>query len=239
LYYSYAHIGTTGIPLATPEPSNGDLLPCPDNIWAEGEVGLNHPLFTHTLSNNLEIGHSASTCQAAHLLGRVIHHRDDPANRIDRQFRLTEALQLHRAASALDADLAQRYIALINHDSSAAITATAIVCSARLILYSMYGCNEPDRPSSHEDRLPEDTDMQRISLDGIREIIVSRMALVSQALMMRTDLANPMVCYSLYHAASECAWFIKENDTLEMISTMQSYVELLRAVAKRWKVGCE
>jgi hypothetical protein len=237
--YRYSHIGTSGVPLSTPEPGNGDLLPCPDGVWAEGEIGLNHPLFTHTLSNTLEIGPSASTCQASHLLGRVLRHRDETSNQIERRLRLTEALQLHRASSALDMDLAQRYVTLITSDSSAAITAIAIVCSARLILYGMYGCNEPDQHSNHEERLPEDTEMQQISLNGIREIIVSQMALVSRTLLMRSDLANPMVCYSLYHAASECAWFIRENETHEMVFTMQGYVELLTAVAKRWRVGCE
>ncbi len=65
------------------------------------------------------------------------------------------------------------------------------------------------------------------------------MSLLSQTLMMRTDLGSPLICYSLYHAASECAWFIKENQTDEIITMMKTYIDHLMAIEKRWKVAGE
>ncbi len=103
----------------------------------------------------------------------------------------------------------------------------------------MYGCNEPDENASQQSRLPEDTEMQQVALDGTREIILFRMPLLSQTLIMRTDLASPLICYSLYHAASECAWFLKEDRTDEIITVMKTYIDLLMALEKRWKVAGE
>ncbi|KAF2098743.1 hypothetical protein NA57DRAFT_56389 [Rhizodiscina lignyota] len=237
----FVHLGTSGLPLATPEPGQGDLLPCSDEGWMEGEVGSNHPLFSSTFSANLDIGHFASTCQASHILGRVLKHRDDASNRRDRPFRLSEAKQLHRTLVALDSDLVQRYFgtgfSLLNGDTGAVFEAFALCCSARLILYDMYGCNEPDQTASQQARLPEDTEMQQIALDGIKEIVTYRMSFLSQPLIMRTDLASPLVCHSLYHSASECAWFIKENQASDMISAMKTYVDLLMEIGKRWMIA--
>ncbi|KAE8450385.1 hypothetical protein EG329_006459 [Mollisiaceae sp. DMI_Dod_QoI] len=237
----YVHIGTSGVPLAAPDPGHGDLLPCSDQNWAEGDVGSNHPLFSSSFSSILDVGHFASTCQASHILGRVLNHRDDATNRLDRPFRLSQAMQLHQALVALDSDLSQRCFSSdflqLNNDDSPAFVAFALCCSGRLILYNMYGCNEPDENLGQQSRLPEDTEMQQVALDGIREVILFRMSLLSQTLMMRTDLGSPLICYSLYHAASECAWFIKENQTDEIITMMKTYIDHLMAIEKRWKVA--
>ncbi|KAF1988639.1 hypothetical protein K402DRAFT_391863 [Aulographum hederae CBS 113979] len=237
----YVHIGTSGVPLAAPDPGNGDLLPCSEVDWFVGDNGSNHPFFTSSFSVNLELGNFACLCQASHILGRVLHHRDDVNDRLDRRFRMAEAMQLERALVALDSNLSQRhssvYISSQESAHMASFEALALCCCARLLLYNMYGCNEPDQDSIQQERLSEDTEMQQISLAGVRQIILERMLPVAQMLATRVKETGPIICYSLYHCASECAWFIKEDPNEETIGAMRTYVDLLTAIENRWKVA--
>lgn len=218
---SFVNVGTSGLVLATPEPSQGELLPWNDVIWASGDIGVNQPLFSSTQSAVTQLGPFARTCQAAHLLSRVIRHRDCHED-IDRRYRLEEAKQLHVLSEALVSNLDT--VILDEH-----IVSLALCYSAQLILYSMYGCNEPEE--LNRPRLAAEMEMQQIALEGIKKVSFHGIRRIAHG------SSTFLEAYALYHAASECAWFVREGARDGAEQCLQICVEALRAVGERWSVG--
>ncbi|KAH8817088.1 hypothetical protein F5884DRAFT_778396 [Xylogone sp. PMI_703] len=238
----YVNLGVRGFPLATPLPLQGALLPCPESSWNNGEVGINEPLFVSSFTTNTEIGSFACVCQASHVLGLVLRHRDDNSHIIEPQFRLLEALQLHQTLVALNSHLTIHNSACgYSTRNESTEVAIALCCSARLILYGMYACNDHD---SGRPRIPEETEMQRISMQGLKEVMVGAYQLAKDiynniiAGEFNTLLSrSPMLCHCLCDAASECAWFIQEGDGAEGVEHMKMMVEMLRTIEDRWKIA--
>lgn len=234
----YVNIGVSGLPLATPEPRQGALLPCAESNWNQGEFGSNQPLFVSSFGNNTEVGSFAKTCQASHVLGLILRHRDDRNNNsINAQFRLSEARQLHLTLVALNRHLAQNRHALV--DDSNTDIAAALCYSARIILYGMYACNEHyDQP-----RLPDEAVLQQESMEGLKEVTrgvyqlaqkVLGVAVATDNLLLSKSL---LVCHCLYQASSECAWFIREDQRVEEVACLEAMVVLLRAIGKKWRIA--
>lgn len=185
-----------------------------------------------------DIAPFASCCQAAHVLGRVLRHRDDYTNRSDPEYRLSEAMQLHKILVALSTDLEERHVNTEAEMNSSAVIAYALCCTARFLLYNMYGCNEPDAISAAQGRIAQETEMQQAALEGIKSIAMVKVAKLLQQMRLSNDKCfSPLLCYVVYHAASECAWFIKESGKAEMVESMRVYVELLRTMEQRWRVA--
>lgn len=131
------------MPLSTPEPYQGTLLPCSEILWNRGEVGTNVPAFTASLATDTEIGAFASTCQASHVLGLVIRHRDDcEQSNIETCFRLLEAERLHQSLASLNAHLIQGLADSTHVCKNTTVIAASLCYAARLILYNVYACNE-------------------------------------------------------------------------------------------------
>jgi hypothetical protein len=227
------NLGTSGLVLATPEPCHGDLLPWCDHTWKEGEIGINQPLFSSTLLPIPSLGSFISACQATHVLGSVLKHRNDYKTLQDRAFCLSEAIQLHGLADALDSSIQIYLDSPSNHDNGAAVVAAAICYSAQLILYGLYGCNEPDE--LEQPRLAKETEMQQTALEGIKKVSIHRVRQLAQ--YAHGANTSFLICYCLYHAASECAWFIREYEEPAMVECLRTYVEVLTEMNGRWKVA--
>jgi hypothetical protein len=229
----HVNLGTSGLVLATPEPRQGDLLPWCDQTWNAGQLGVNQPLFSLTLATIPGRASFANACQAAHLLGRILKHRDDKESRRDRACCLSEAEQLHRMADALDLSLQTQSGDFLGYDNGATLVAAALCHSAQLILYGMYGCNEPDeldRP-----RLAEEVKMQQISLNCLKKVSLHRVRqLVQNACGSPSSF---LICYCLYHAASECTWFVREYGEPVMAECLNIYVDALKEMSGRWKLA--
>ncbi|KAI1207029.1 uncharacterized protein F4807DRAFT_211501 [Annulohypoxylon truncatum] len=234
--------GTNGMPLSTPEPSPGELLPCPEESWNEGGIGFNEPLFAASFSNNTSLGSFANVCQAAHILGRVLHHRDHLHDSdVVLGFRLSEAKQLHHILTSLSSHLSE-----IHRESSSPggsiLVAIAICFSARLILYEIYACNE--RYSTDHGRSSEEADMQRNSMGGILEVAESVWQLSRRILSSADEDSgdglsryNPLMCHCLYTVASECEWFMREQEDSSARIWLRDIVTLLQIIGKRWRVA--
>ncbi|KAF2715246.1 hypothetical protein K504DRAFT_497121 [Pleomassaria siparia CBS 279.74] len=126
----YINLNPTGLPLATPEP-------------AQGVIGTNQALFTSDFMFDSQIGPFARCCQASHILGRVLAHRNRRKGAMTRDLVLEEALQLSAALTALDTHLSQAMDDPHN-ETPITILDVALCTSARLALYSMYACNQAD-----------------------------------------------------------------------------------------------
>ena len=101
----FVHLGSRGKPFATTDPGLDVHLPTDDGSWDRGEMLVAAPL---SLSASPTVGVSpfARVCQSAHLLGKVMRHIDDKSMSLE--YRMTEALQLHRTMSAFADVLSNR-----------------------------------------------------------------------------------------------------------------------------------
>lgn len=235
----YVHSGTTGLPLAAPEPPQNDLLPCDDSSWDQGDIGTNEPVFALNTTVNTRYSKFASICRASHILGRVLRHRDerDRGQSLDLSFQLSEAAQLHRALLALETSFDQA----VNRDSS--IVPRALVYTARMVLYTLYACNDAytARYGGVSVRLGEETDMQRVSQDGLREVTgsVHGLALeLQRAIAMNIDAVSPLVVHCIFMALGEAAWHVREGvgGDESMSTALDTMLDVLEALNKRWKI---
>ncbi|KAH8886426.1 hypothetical protein GQ53DRAFT_694802 [Thozetella sp. PMI_491] len=232
----YVSIGPKGLPLSTPEPSRQDLLPLDDTRWNEGEIGPNEPVYTSQFSTVARIGPFARACQSAHMLGHVIKHRDE-AHR-NRCAQLEEAIQLHTTLLTLDTRLLQDTgIADAAAQDTGDFIDLALCCLARLSLYNMYACNE----TVSEERVPQESEMQAFSLAGIKSIGAERVPVIARKVLQEGEYGlsttSPLILQCLYHAATECQWFVREEAGNDMSEALQLILDSLMLLTKRWKVA--
>ena len=233
-------MGISSMPLISPQPIQGTLLPCLETSWNLGQIGSNAPFYTSYLLETTEIGSFASTCQAAHILGVVIRHRDAQGNGgADSCFRLSEARQLHETLVSLSTYLTG--LSTLFMDDSDTASGLAICYSARFILYTIYACNEHD--SATEPRIPEETEMQTTSINGLAEVsrgiyqIAQRLSDVLATGDNNVLSKCLLVSHCLYQAASELAWFIREEKVMENVAPLRVIIDILKSIEKRWGVA--
>lgn len=227
------------MPFASPEPHTGDLLPCDEQCWDEGSVGVNQPLFVKTVPADSGLNPFAATCQAAHLLGSVLRHRDEKGSD-DREIILSEAHQLHRALSALSLHLTQHCFADTIALERGQFVALALCCSARFTLYEIYACNE--NYSSVGPRIAEEVSMQGISIEGIGSA-VNDVYLLAECILRIASVSDqnsiyrlsPLLCHCLYSSISECAWLCRENHSDLRAAQLSTMISGLRSLGKMWK----
>lgn len=258
----FVSIGTTGLPRAAPEPSSGELLPVNDYDWDNGGIVASEPLYTESFSRAAMIGPFAKTCQAAHILGKVLAHQEARKVPSDARGLLSEAQHLHHALTSLQSTLEEeRPDSDGQRDAcSSRLSALALCASARLLLYNNYACNHHYAAGAAE-RIPQEVEMQRLSLEGIGMVVRVTAAAVARAVVRgrRNGCDNddsmddvededededeegiatsPFVAQFLYHAALECAWFIQEDHEAHMYEALSVIVHGLEAISQRCGVG--
>ncbi|OTB17589.1 hypothetical protein K445DRAFT_316218 [Daldinia sp. EC12] len=234
--------GTSGLPFAAPDPNPGELLPCPEVPWIEGGIGFNEPLFATSFSSNTSLGSFANMCQAAHVLGRVLRHRDElHSSRLALGFRVSEARQLHQILVSLSSHLSSTCEQSLLLDSSVSVP-LALCFSARLILYDIYACNETY--STDYGRSSEEAELQKETMAGIFSVTRGIWQLACQLLesidqSSRNGLENlsPLLCHCLYLGAGESEWLILEHQDSSASTWLKDIVRLLRVIGKRWQVA--
>lgn len=285
----YVNIGTQFLPHSVQEPCLDILLPVDDIDWNEGVISASEPLLTFSFHSTSYLGSFARTCQASHMLSKVLKHRDHRRHtEKDREEVLTEAIALHGALLALETSLtsashhghqsgsgpgsqgasAPLLGSSTNNGSTATRTAhvlaLSLIASARMVLYTIYGCNEPETGYARG-RISLETEMQRHSIAGTRDLCVRvgpqiastinprineldsqvddwpGLPSLSPSLSASTVAGEPanssMLSSVLYQIARECAWLIKEDYALEMYEALNGIVEGLRRLAAEWRVA--
>lgn len=225
----------SSLPPATPEPCQSELLPVNDIDWDNGTVVPSEPLYTKSFSSVTNVGSFAQTCQAAHMLSKVMRHTKARASSQDITELFPEAQHLHQALSSL-------HLSIENSSSDgtqsqtlepSTFPALALCCSSRLVLYNQYACNEPLGLSTNGP-IALETELQKVGLEGIRAIASS-----TSRLLARDTGACPFVARFLYHAATECAWFIKENHEQIMYDALEDILNELRSMSEHWGLAKE
>jgi len=231
-----------GLPLAAPEPLESLSLPISDRAWDVRDAGGGLPDIASPAPAELgTVARFSTACQATHLLGHVLKHRDARKTAdSDEIFRLKDAFQIHATLMALD----ERVLAGPEGSASAEdgnFEAIAILCSARFILYNIYGCRDPDVRSSQA-QLELEFALRRAAIDGIVALTSDRVPRIAQHILTRTSLGagargrglSPTLCHSLYHAATECAWLIQEGYSSEMKIALRTIVSALERLKGSW-----
>jgi hypothetical protein len=138
-------VGSPQFSLAAPEPADDELLPCDHGDWAQGKICSNAALLTRGFHPSTSLGPFAKTCQAVHMLGKVLRHRTARKKAIDGTQLLEEALGLHRALSALDSTFITPDLAAKPDTDGANVKESmknqpglAVCIIARFILYNQY-----------------------------------------------------------------------------------------------------
>ncbi|KAF5688590.1 Zn(II)2Cys6 transcription factor [Fusarium denticulatum] len=221
------------IPLSIPEPNATELLPINDQDWDEGRIGLSEAFFTSSFSSATKLGYFAMTCQAAHMLGKVISHtaaRNEIGSHTDLA---SDALGLHNVLAALHSAITEETdTSDTNLIPPTRMIALSICCSARFLLYHQYCCN--NLPPAAVGPSAKHTEFQQIAISSIRSLIVFTVPSISCA-----EQKSPLTAHSIYYAASECAWFIREDQGSEYHEALANLLKGLRAIAKEWDIGAQ
>ena len=242
----YMHSGTMGLPLSTCEPLQVDLLPCDDKQWAQGRIGAGEPLYATSPSVGTTSGVFASLCRAAHILGRVVRHRDDL--NLDLSFQINEATTLHHALVALESTFPVPKLHPHDEESAcdigAAILPFLINQSARYILYTMYACNDFFIERCGEPRIGRETEIQKLSITGLENLTENMYELAGRlqvVLKISMNSVSPLASHCLFLALSECAWYVREDGDDKMRMVLNLMMEVMDVLKMRWKVcgmGC-
>ena len=169
----------------------------------------------------------ARTCQATHLLGRLIRHLNDRT--IEPFFRFSEAAQLHRTLAALSS--------VLDSSPQKLSSATAMTLGAMMHLYDPYACTETDHGNTIEG-----TEMQGIAIAGLRDTAeeVVRFAQHLQSCMSYSLASvSPLVADAVYMAAATFAWLEYERGTPEMSASLRVLTDTLQMLNARWRVAGE
>ena len=219
-------MGSEGRPLAAEDPSRTDVLPADDDLWDQGEMTTSEPLYVSS-PTSATASPFARTCQATHLVGRLIRHLNDHA--VEPAFRFSEALQLHRTLTALSF--------VLDGSPQKLCTATAMTFSSMMHLYDPYACTETEHGST-----VQGTEMQGIAIAGLRgtaEEVVHFAHNLQACMSYSLASVSPLVADAVYMAAATFAWLEYERGTPEMSASLRTLTDTLQMLSSRWRVAGE
>jgi hypothetical protein len=173
----------------------------------------------------------------------VIQHRNGSKDGMDQEFRLNEALQLHKTLMALDNHLFEQLLDPSQDGpgpSALSAVDVALCTSARCILYHMYACNDPD---VLDERREEETVLQATCIEGMKQSLGLRLPALARHVLHQSvefpERLSFLVVQCIYDAASECQWLIREGEVAVegIATTLELLVETLNALSQRWGVA--
>lgn len=164
----------------------------------------------------------ARTCQAAHLLSRVLSHTNSNVTSSDRSTYYERALQLHRVLVPFHAVISQEFINAKNPDEAVSrVSAVGICISAMVTLYSTHSCAELDDPRGVG--IPEQLQVQQLSLDGLLTVGLSACEFATKLLhLLEANGVDPAVgafaTEGLYQLARLYVLYVRETNKTEEYS---------------------
>ncbi|KAH7147338.1 hypothetical protein DER46DRAFT_650711 [Fusarium sp. MPI-SDFR-AT-0072] len=235
----YVNLGSKGRPFACDDARPDDYLPIEEKHWDQGELTPVQPLAISS-STTLQAPPFARTCQAAHLLSRILRHISD--DDIDAEFQFEEAIQLHRTAQALCSATLHESDELFHRtsDPTACIplcTAMGLCFSSQLTLYDKYCCTE--NSEAKQMGSPNLLEMQRIAISGIKEVS-NAVFQFSKRVRVASELGgmlriSPLICDSLYQSAATYLWCFQESGNEDCLPPVKGIQDVLDIMGTRWK----
>jgi hypothetical protein len=227
----YVSLGSYSHPLATGDPSRTDVLPADDSSWDVGEMTSSEPLYVSS-QTSLPASWYQRTCQATHVLGRYIRHRDDKL--LEAKDRFTGARQLLRTMLALTALLPAE--AELRPEQYG--TPIALCYSAVIHLCDPYACTG----TNHGERTTEEVDLQTLAIAGMKEAAADVCQLsqyVRTAMFRNLNTTSPLIADALYQGAAIYAWLVHETGELANIRAYWQITDVLKAMETRWACATE
>jgi len=181
----------------------------------------------------------ARTCQATHLLSRVVHHANEPPG--DARVWYQDGIRLHHVVDAFSSGLASE-VAQPHLVESPAYPALGLAYTAQLLLYDAHTCASFHQPSGVG--IQEQLLMQEISLNGLKTLcpVVSRFAItIRTALRVGDAMAlSPLLMSCMYEAGKYYFWYYRETLRPEILVEAQEIMHTLRMLAETWPLagGC-
>lgn len=257
----FIHLGLEKRPFACEDARPEDLLPMEDRTW---ELGVRLHSFRNLLywyarshlepqeqsvisslavsgDTTLPAPAFARTCQASHLLSRVLAHIYCGPSPTNAAQYYSQSFLLHQVLSSFHEALGQE---LQTEDLStfmALSTAMGICISATIALYDAHSCADLDDPSGVG--IPEQLKIQGVALSGLHEIgasvceFASRISVAVTSSTSCAAMLSPFVCEAFYAAAKQFLWYIRETGKLELLATVNILTEALQLLGQRWHVA--
>lgn len=225
----YVHLCFPGHGLNTDEPSRNEVLPADDDHFDKAEMAGNEPLYIAS-PTTLKAGPFTRTCQAGHLVGRVVNVLNDLLQESETRF--TTALQLHRTLAAfikvIEADF--------NIDPERYATPMALAYSAFIAICDPFCCTLSNR-SGHT---VEETELQTLCIAGIKTVSDSIARFVQKlkpSMTVNQGSISPLLGYSLYMATITFAWRVYEGENDGCKDRFHICKDALSTMNGRWAVA--
>ncbi|KAI8630101.1 hypothetical protein F5Y19DRAFT_428622 [Xylariaceae sp. FL1651] len=245
----YTSIGLCGRPFAIEDATPDAILPQSDTQWDSGELSIRPSLAVSALvDTGIPISPFARTCQAAHLLSRVLSHvNSQPQDRGDMLSwyqaggQIAKVVESFRAAIVYEAECPIHDVDTSTIPSSLD-SARGLVYSALIVLYDAHSCAEKDYPGGIGS--PEQLSIQRISLEGIlrlccNEVVGFALSVSDRIREKGMGDISPFIADSFYAAARHQIWYWKETQKAELLDSIRDTTKALRTLGRFWNVAGE
>jgi hypothetical protein len=169
------------------------------------------------------------------MLGKVIQHKAlRTKSSQDILHVVQEGQSLHRALSSLQLSIGEQMSSNTSCLPKRSLACAVAVCiCAQALLYGSYGC--PDAPGvTSRERLSHETEMQSVSVQGLRAI---GSCLAPKLVQVQSDC--PLLVRCFYTASNACAWFVREDYESQMRSALMSLVGELERLSEHWEIASE
>ena len=179
----------------------------------------------------------ARTCQATHLLSRVIVHINTGEDDSNPAHYYRQALHLHQVILSFHNAL-HKAVASGDTATSVELSSAVGICSTALIaLCDQHTCADLDNPAGIG--IPEQLKMQSTALETLQEImpmIAEWAARLTHCLdeTAWSAMASPFVSQSVYSAAKQLLCCIRETEDRDLLPLVNRLISLLTQVGRRW-----
>ncbi|RSM13804.1 hypothetical protein CDV31_005674 [Fusarium ambrosium] len=235
----FINIGLPDRPFASVDACPEDLLPMDEALWDLGEQTI-VPSLAVCSSTDLPAPPFARTCQAAHLLSRVLSHIGTNHCKKSPEQYYSEALQLHGILSSFKLVLDQEVKSEEPNGFLVYSPAQGLCFSAIIALCDNYTCADLDDLSGVG--TPEQLKMQETALNTLHEIGASVWQFASHLSHLlesqRSEIIiSPFAAQCLYAASTQYQWYIEETGKVELKAAVNSLKHALWLIGNSWKVG--
>ncbi|OAQ64075.1 fungal specific transcription factor [Pochonia chlamydosporia 170] len=237
----FVGLGIQNRPFACEDAKPEDMLPMDDQFWDQGEQKA-IPSLAVSAETTLPASSFARTCQAAHLLSRVLAHTNSNASIADRSTYYGEGHQLHKVLTAFHGVVSHEFAAAQNAPELAPrLSALGICSSAMITLYSTHSCAELD--DTRGVGIPEQLQLQQISLDGLHQVGSATCEFASRlASLLETNAAGAKIgifaTEAIYQVAKLYIWYTRETGKVEEYSPrIALLLKTLRLLGQKLQVA--
>lgn len=200
-----------------------------------------NPLLVMSMEARTVVSPFARSCQAAHILGRVLEHVNEHADASNADFHFQEAQHIARAAEALLVMLHNESDAIPLEQRYTYFLPRALCYSALQVLYDVHSCVEVDEVESVGGNRGLRLDLQQLAIDGFKGVIAKVSAFRNELLeaieMGYSEKISPMVTQCVYCAGGTYAWYRRETGERKHLDSLEELRLLLGQMSGRWNVA--